>query len=155
MSKLVMQRAAADNVYLHKDFHGALSSGIEYLHATYGADAVREYLHTFATSFYAPLREQVLKRGLEALREHFEKLYATEGASIRIESTPDSLTLYIERCPAVTHMREHGYTVARLFSETSRTVNEAIVEGTPFTAEMPNYDEATGCSTQIFRRRAS
>jgi len=155
MGKLVMQRAAAENVYLHKDFHGALSSGIEYLHSTYGADAVREYLRTFARSFYAPLRDEIARRGLDALREHFEKLYEVEGGGVRIESTPDSLTLYIERCPAVTHMREHGYTVARLFGETSRTVNEAIVEDTPFLAEMPDYDEATGRSTQIFRRRTS
>jgi hypothetical protein len=155
MAKLAMQRAAADNVYLHRDFHGALSSGIEYLHETYGSEAVREYLRQFARSFYAPLREQIVARGLDALKEHFEKLYATEGGSIRIETTLDSLTLHVDRCPAVTHMREHGYTVARLFGETSRTVNEAIVDGTPFRAEMPDYDESTGRSTQIFRRSAS
>ena len=53
----------------------------------------------------------------------------------------------------VAHMREHGYKVARLFVETSRTVNEAIVEGTPFFAEMLAYDEETGRSIQCFRRR--
>jgi predicted ArsR family transcriptional regulator len=155
MAKLVMHRTASDNKYLHKDFHGALSSGIEYLHETYGPEAVREYLHQFAQSYYAPLQEQIAAHGLAALSEHLESIYAIEGGAVSIELTPDVLTLRIDHCPAVAHMREHGYKVARLFSETSRTVNEAIVEGTPFMAEMPDYDEATGQSTQIFRRRTA
>ena len=155
MGKLVMRRAAADNAYLHKDFHGALSSGIEYLHETYGAEAVREYLGEFARSFYVPLREAVASRGLAALKEHFEKMYAAEGGSVQIEMSEDQLTLHIDRCPAVTHMREQGYKVARLFAETSRTVNEAIVEGTAFVAEMLAYDDAIGQSTQRFRPRAA
>ena len=44
MAKRIMQRAASDNVYRHPDFHGALSTGIEYLDAKYGPEAVREYL---------------------------------------------------------------------------------------------------------------
>jgi hypothetical protein len=155
MAKLVMRRTAADNAYLHKDFHGALSSGIEYLHDTYGAEAVRDYLRQFARSLYAPLREQISARGLQALKEHFEQMYAVEGGSVRIEMSEDALTLHVERCPAVAHMREHGYKVARLFGETSRTVNETIVEGTPFLAEMPSYDEETGQSIQRFRRRTA
>ena len=49
-----MRRTASDNVYLHKDFHGALSAGIEYLHQRYGEDAVREYLRRFTLAFHAP-----------------------------------------------------------------------------------------------------
>ncbi|MCL5743953.1 MAG: hypothetical protein M1541_08500 [Acidobacteria bacterium] len=155
MAKLFMRRTAADNAYLHKDFHGALSSGIQYLHDTYGAEAVREYLGQFARSYYAPLREQILARGLPALSEHFERMYALEGGSLRVEMNENALTLHIDRCPAIEHMRERGYRVARLFGETSRTVNEAIVEGTPFVAEMLSYDEETGRSTQRFRRRTA
>ena len=33
----VIRRNAADNVYLHKDFHGALSTGLAYLEQRYGA----------------------------------------------------------------------------------------------------------------------
>ena len=36
-----LERRAADNAYFHPDFHGALSCGIEYLDAQYGAEAVR------------------------------------------------------------------------------------------------------------------
>ena len=32
MPKQVMTRKAGNNVYLHKDFHGALSNGIDFIH---------------------------------------------------------------------------------------------------------------------------
>ena len=42
MAQESIRRNATDNVYLHKDFHGALSTGIAYLEQRYGAEAVRD-----------------------------------------------------------------------------------------------------------------
>jgi len=63
------------------------------------------------------------------------------------------MILDVEACPAVMHMKEHGYKVARLFGETVRTVNETICDGTPFAAELLEYDNNTGRSRQRFFRR--
>lgn len=153
MAKIVMRRTASDNEYLHKDFHGALSTGIEHLHMTYGEEAVREYLRGFARSFYADVNQALRSRGLAALREHFERMYTAEQAHIRMDLSEDELLLTVETCPAVEHMRGHGYSVARLFVETDRAVNEALCEGTPFAYEMLEYDASTGRSRQRFYRR--
>jgi len=155
MTKQTMRCRASDNDYMHKDFHGALSAGIEYLDRHYGAEAVREYLRGFAVSFYAPLITDITKRGLVALKEHFEAIYAREGGRIRTVLTEDELIVEVEACPAVMHMRNHGYAVAELFSETERTVNAALCQGTPFEAELIEYDPLTGRSIQRFYRRAS
>ena len=152
MAKEVMRRSAADNEYLHKDFHYALSVCVEYVGRLYGAEAVREWLRRFAASWYAPLTADVKARGLIALKEHFERVYAIEEAAIRIEQTEDELTLFVDQCPAVAHIRERGLPVAPLFHETSKSVNEAICEGTPFAAELVEYDERTGRSAQRFYR---
>ncbi len=153
MTKEVMRRNASDNEYLHKDFHGALSAGIEYLHRNYGEQAVREYLREFAKSFYAPLREALKQRGLAALRDHFEKLYRIESGKIQITISEDEMIMNVDSCPAVMHMREHQYPVAELFCETTKTVNEAICEGSGFAAELVEYDSQTGRSVQRFYRR--
>ena len=153
MPKEVMTRKAADNPYLHKDFHGALSTGIEYLHTRFGEQAVRDYLRQFAQAYYKPLTEALKARGLAALQEHLERVYKVEGASVRMRLSEDELVLEVPACPAVTHMREHGYPVARLFVETTRTVNEELCRGTPFAAELVEYDEPTGRSVQRFYRR--
>jgi hypothetical protein len=150
-----MVRTAADNVYLHKDFHGALSRGIDYLETRFGEEAVREYLRRFTLAYYAPVIEQIRERGLSALQEHFEKIYASEGGEVEFTRTGDELILRVAASPAVMHMREHGYPVARLFVETVKTVNETLCEGTPFTAELLEYDHETGRSVQRFSRRSA
>jgi len=155
MPKQVMHRQAADNEYLHKDFHGALSCGIDYLHEHYGEDAVRGFLRDFALSFYAPLREELRERGLAALKDHFQRLYEVEGGDVEFELSNDELVVRVAACPAVTHMREHGYPVARLFHETSATVNQALCEDTPFAAELVEHDPETGRSVQRFYRSAA
>lgn len=148
-----LTRRASDNEYLHKDFHGALSAGIEYLDRTHGEDSVRSYLRGFALSFYAPVTEALRSRGLVALREHFEGIYGVEKATIQTEMSEDELILTVPACPAVEHMRRRGYPVARLFAETDKVMNEAICEGTPFAYEMLSYDPRTGASRQRFYRR--
>ena len=152
MAKEIMDRRSSDNVYLHKDFHGALSTGIEYLHRQFGPEAVREYLRTFTMTYYAPLRAKLKADGLDALNEYFQKMYESEEGEIEIALADDELVLTVKACPAVKHMREHDYPVARLFIETTKTVNEALCEGTPYKAELVEYDELTGHSIQRFYR---
>jgi hypothetical protein len=153
MAKEVMRRQAADNEYLHKDFHGALSAGLEYLHQRYGEEAVREYLWRFAAAFYAPLTENLRRRGLPALAEHYRRIYELEGGRVRFHLSDDELRIEVDACPAVTHMREQGYAVARLFRETIATVGAAICRETLFAAELIEYDSQTGRSVQRFYRR--
>ncbi|MFH1919474.1 MAG: hypothetical protein ABIP48_06260 [Planctomycetota bacterium] len=154
MAREIVRRTARDNEYLHKDFHGALSVGLEYIEANFGEEAVREYLRQFARAFYAPLAADLKQRGLVALKEHFAGVYEEEGGKIDVTLSEDELRVEVEACPAVVHMREQGYPIARLFHETTRTVNEAICEGTPFAAELLDYDERTGRGIQRFFRRA-
>jgi hypothetical protein len=153
MPKQTMHRAASDNEYLHQDFHGALSAGIDYLHEQHGEEAVREYLWQFARTFYAPLTEAIQQRGLAALEEHFRNVYALEGGTVRFTSSEEELRIEVDACPAVTHMRKQGYPVAKLFRETTETVNRAICHQTPFAAELLAYDDESGRSIQRFYRR--
>ena len=154
MPKQVMERRAADNAYLHKDFHSALNCGLIYLHQRFGEAAVRHYLQQFARSWYGPLRQRLQTEGLPALRRHFEAVYATEQGEVRFEESRDELVLHVAACPAVQHIRARGEAVSSLFIETTRTVNEALCEGTPYAAELLSYEAETGRSTQRFRRRS-
>lgn len=153
MSKQAMSRSASDNEYMHKDFHGALSAGIDYLERNYGTDAVRDYLWRFTRSYYAPLIEEINRRGLSVLGEHFESIYAREDGVINIDMSENELFLNVETCPAVLHMLTHNYKVARLFIETERSVNSALCDGTPFDYELLEYDPQSGRSIQRFFRR--
>ena len=155
MSKQVMDSRASDNEDLHKDFHGALSAGIAYLHKHYGGQAVRDYLVQFTRAYHGPLRDRLQREGLSALKEHFERIYEIEGGQIEIEFSKEQMTLKVQSCPAVTHMRKEGQAVAELFEETTKTVNEALCEGSEFFAELVEYDRQSGRSVQRFSRSQS
>ncbi len=116
---------------------------------------MRRYLHDFAREFYAPLTAAIHAQGLPALRTHLEEIYAVEGGEIMLTETADELLLDVTACPALAHMRAHGYPVAALFGETSGTVYAAICEGTPYTVEVLDYDAETGRSHVRFFRRAA
>jgi hypothetical protein len=151
--KEVMRRSAADNAYLHKDFHGALSSGLSYLERVYGADAVRDYLRQFASTYYAPLTKEINERGLIALKEHYERIYQMEGGVVEFDLSADQLVMKVEACPALAHIRQEGYPVSPLFYETTKSVDEAICAETPFAVDLESYDQQTGRSTVRFYRR--
>ncbi len=121
-----MDRRASDNVYLHRDFHGALSAALIYLEERFGEDAVRDYLRGFARAFYAPLRADLAERGPPAIADRLRRVYEDEGAHIDLELSSDDLVVRVEACPAVTHMRERRYAVSRMWRETVSSVNEAI-----------------------------
>jgi len=155
VSTLTMHRQAADNPYLHRDFHAALNLGIRYLREQFGMEAVREYLRSFATSYYAPLREQLRAGDLTALADHIRQVYAVEEAEVEISQGPDELTIRVPFCPAVRHIRGLGQEPDEAFVETTRTVNEALCAGTPFAAALVSYDPATGASVQHVARRVA
>lgn len=153
MPKEVMRRTAADNPYLHKDFHGAMSCGIQYLHERFGAEAVREYLRRFTDAYHAPLKAALRQRGLPALAEYLDGIYRAEGAQYELAVTDDELVLRVQECPAISHMRSHGYAVADLWVETTRTVYAHLCEGSDFDFELQQYDPLSGASVQRFFRR--
>ena len=153
MARLRIDRNASDNQYLHKDFHGALSTGLDYVRLHYGEQAVRDFLRQFAMTWYAPLTEALRVKGLIALRAHYDRIFKLEGGSVDFRESPDELWIEVRENPAVTHMRANQYTVSPMFGETVRTVGRAICENTPFDAELIRYDDATGRYTQRFFRR--
>ena len=148
-----MRRKAADNEYLHKDFHGAMSCGIQYLQDTFGPEAVIEYLQQFTDAYHAPLKQRLIDEGLSALAEYTRGIYEIEGGAIEIDLDDDEMVLRVAACPAVMHMKEHGYRIADMWVETTRTVNQRLCEGTPYAFELLEHDEETGRSVQRFYRR--
>ena len=150
----VMDRRAADNEYLHRDVHGALSSARIYLEEHFGAEGLRDYLRRFALSYYAPLREDIRERGLIAIADRLRAIYDLEGADYSLQMGADELLVEVRACPAVAHMRASGYAVAPQWRETVRTVHEAICEGSPWGFELLEYCEETGANRQRFFRRS-
>ncbi len=148
-----MKKSASDNVYFHPDFHCAMNIVIDYLEKKYGKDAVKEYLRRFSATYYRPLTEKIKRKGLSALKQYIEQLYKKENGKIDILYKKDVMTVLIKRCPAISHIKKMGYTIARSFDETTKSVYPAILESTEYECEIPIYNKKTGKAVLIFRKK--
>jgi len=153
--KLVMDVKASDNEYFHRDFHISGKRGLEYVGKKYGDEAVREYLTRFAKAYYAPLVEKVKDRGLEALREHIERIYAVEKASdwVTCAISDTALVVTVSRCPGVTYITESGNDPTKWYIECTRTVNQTIADMCGLSFTLLSYEEATGAAKYRFAVR--
>ena len=139
---------------VHKDFHGALSYGIQYLHERSGDEGVKAFFSGLAGTVYRPLVEDLRERGLPALREHWQRIFDLEGGVVEFTMDGDVLVLTVHRCPAIAHMREHSYAIAPNFCEHTRIVNDAICRAAGYAATV-EYNQEEGRCVQRFWKAAS
>ena len=155
MEKLHIERKAADNKYLHKDFHVTADIGITYVGENYGDDAVKDYLTQYAKSFYKLLAEEVKEKGLIALKENFENVYKKEEWTeyLHTDLSENELKIKIDKCPAVTFMKSTGHIPSKWYKETTYIVYKVLAEmcGLKFTVNY--YNEEDGCTEFQFIRR--
>lgn len=155
MAKEVMDRRASDNKYLHRDFHGGMNYGINYIGETYGDDGVREYLSDFARTYHAPLIEAVKTDGFAAIENYLKKIYEAEEASdeLALKRTTNTLTVHIRSCPAINYLRQKGIKPSRWFVETTRTIWATVAEASVLGFELLAYDDKSGEAEYRFTLR--
>ncbi len=149
---LVMDRHAYDNEYFHPDFHSSMNMSIDYLGENYGPEGLEEYCRRYVEHVYSPLLEKIGREGLAAVKEKIEDTYAKEKASevLRTVLSPGSLEVYVERCPAVTHLKASGREVSAWFRYSTEYIMKAIAEKTGYGFEMLSYDDGTGKASYRF-----
>jgi hypothetical protein len=128
----VIDRKASDNIYLHKDFHGALCYGIKYLDDNYGEQATKEYLQQTAKAVYSPLIDELKTKGLSALEKHFRNIFTKEDGKFSIAYKDGVLILKVARCPAIAHLKKIKQLFTERFCETTVVVNDTICRKSGF-----------------------
>ena len=66
----------------------------------------------------------------------------------------ESLTITIDKCPAVTFMKEHNYTPSKWYIELTRTVNMVIADELDLAFSLEYYKEEDGACQYRFWRRS-
>ena len=136
---------------VHKDFHGALSFGIQFLDDQYGMAGLEEFFARAAKAVYAQLIENLRERGLEALKEHWDTVFTLEAGGFETWYEGDTLVLDVRACPAIHHMRARNYRIADHFCEHTRIVNEAVCAAAGYACSV-EYDQDAGRCVQRFWR---
>jgi len=138
---------------IHKDFHGSMSYGIQYLYEKYGEEEMVRYLKQVAKNVYAFLTEGLKMRGLPVLETHWDYIFTIEGADFDIDyEENDQLILNVKRCPAIHHMQERGYKIAEKYCEHCRIVNEEICHPAGYDCSV-EYNQKKGSCIQKFWKK--
>ncbi|MCM8762291.1 MAG: hypothetical protein NC905_00950 [Candidatus Omnitrophica bacterium] len=136
---------------IHKDFHGALSVGFEYLAKKFGKKSLEEFLGVCARSIYKELIKKIKKEGLIAIEKYWNEIFSLEGAKFKIERKKGELILKITECPAISHIVKVGYPVYDDFCIQCRVINRVIAEETGLKSEISS-DQKKGRCIQKFKK---
>jgi len=153
IEKIIMNRKAADNKYLHRDFHITLNILLEYIESQYGREAVIQYLSQFTKAYHQPLHEQLMAGNMTALQDYLTQIYQKEEWPVRIRAGEDFIELQQDACPGISHIKAAGKQPSACYMETYLTVYETLCEGTPFQYRLQHFDRETGACTQLFTKR--
>lgn len=144
MKKLVMERRAYDNKYLHRDFHASTNNAIAYIAQNFGQEALDRYIERYVQSRY-----QVMT--LAELERYFTDLYTAEEAldALETELNDQKLVVRILYCPALKYLNETGED-AKWYHKTTTVMYPALAKKCNLEFELVFYDEKTGKAEFVF-----
>ena len=137
---------------IHKDFHGALSAGFQYLAERYGQGDLEEYLELCAQNIYGRLAEEIKKDGLQALEKYWQEIFSLEEAKFRIKREQSEIKLIVAECPALVHIKQAGYPVYKDFCAQCRIINSVIARMTGLESTVKSDQTRARC-TQTFKTK--
>ena len=140
MEKLVMERRAYDNKYLHRDFHATMDIGIAYLGDTYGEAVLDQYLVRYVQNRYKPMT-------LAELEKYFKDIYKAEEAEDALQTslTDGKLAIKISHCPALDYLNAHGG-ASKWNHKTTTVMYPALAELCGLKFQLIAFNEANGAA---------
>lgn len=138
MEKLVMERRAYDNKYLHKDFHATMDIGIAYLGDRFGEEALDRFLVQYVQTRYKPM-------SLQDLETYFLDIYKAEEAADAIQTRLEAGKLHVKvaYCPALQYLNDHGG-ASKWNHKTTTVMYPALAELCGLKFQLISFDEGIG-----------
>lgn len=138
MEKLVMERRAYDNKYLHRDFHATLDIGMAYVGDRFGEEKLDQYLAQYVKTRYQPM-------SLQELEAYFISLYRAEEAedALHTDLHSSKLSVRIDWCPGLKYLNAHGG-ASKWYYKTTTVLYAELAGKCGLDFKLISYDADTG-----------
>lgn len=134
------------------DFFFAYNATFRHIREQYGEEALRQYWLQMGREHFAHVTRAMRERGLEALREHWETMFAEEpGARVSMTLVDGELELRVQVCPAWRHLKASGREVDESFCDHCLWVSRGMCEPAGVQVTVQGKE---GACVQRFRRAA-
>ena len=117
---------------VHKDFHLATQTTIEYVMETYGRAFLDELFERTARLVYRDIYRSLEAGDFEPLLEHWSYYYRREAGEYRIDRVSGGADFVVLDCPAIRHLTEGGRSHSESFYLQFETLCRGYSHGTPF-----------------------
>ena len=140
--------------YLHRAFYYSIDNAMRYCGEQFGDEAVAGFFTTYAKKFYAPEIEEMKKDGLAAVKAFIEKTYTTDEAMdvLHTELTEDTLTVTIDKCPAVAYIRSANQTPSKYLIMQTSTLYDVMAKEAGLSFNLEYYTEEDGAAKFTFTK---
>lgn len=148
----VLEIRSEETEYFHPDFHSSLNMGIDYVAKEHGEAALVEYLTQYTNRVYKPVFQAMQADPLGAIESKLRDTYKNEKAEevLHIYNDGHTLSVRIDACPAVKHLKATGREVSRWFRYSTSVVMQTLAEHGGLKFEMGSYDPDTGAAEYAF-----
>lgn len=138
MEKLVMERRAYDNKYLHRDFHATLDIGMAYIGDRFGEAQLDAYLTQYVQTRYQSMT-------LQELEAYFVSIYKAEEAEAALHTTlhDNKLTVKIDWCPGLQYLNAHGG-ASKWYYKTTTVLYPELAKKCNLNFKLICYEKDTG-----------
>ena len=138
MEKLVMERRAYDNKYLHRDFHATLDIVMAYVADRFGEEHLDAYIAQYVKNRYQPM-------SLQELESYFVNIYTAEEAkeALHTDLRDNRLSVRVDWCPGLRYLNAHGG-ASKWYYKTTTTLYAELAGLCGFEFHLISYDEKSG-----------
>ena len=141
-----------ENDELHRDFHGTVSTTLDYIANKYGVDALKGILQTTGEKVYKSIHDKLANGDASELLEHLNWFYFREGAKYQLTVDENEITLEVFECPAIRHLQKLGMEISPYICLQTSEVNAGMCENSPWRSEVQVLGE--GHCIQTFTKDA-
>jgi hypothetical protein len=135
------------------DFYFAIQATFRFIQAKLGIEGLRRYWTDLGAQYFAPVGDRWKQGGLPAVADYWRAFFAAEpGAKVEVHKTDDCVTLDVEVCPAIKHLRGHNRELLSCYCQHCYFISEAIAAPAGLTVRI---EGGNGQCRQRFLKRSS
>jgi hypothetical protein len=109
------------------DFYFAINATFRFVLQRFGMEGLQQYWTDLGTQYFAPVSARWRRGGLAAVAEYWRAFFAAEpGAEVQVTEDAETVTVQVDVCPAIRHLREHGRQILPCFCQHCYFVSDAI-----------------------------
>jgi hypothetical protein len=111
------------------DFYFAINATFRFLLARFGIEGLRAYWTELGEQYFAPVSAAWKRHGLHGVAVYWREFFAAEpGAEVTVAEEAEAVTLHVQVCPAIRHLRANQREITPCFCQHCWFVGEAMAK---------------------------